>query len=221
MGLTIHWDLQFKGTAEQALQKLKTIHSIAQDLPFEKISDIWELNYNTDYNDDSENKKIANDLASNYRWAKIQYSPPHECNNKYNNSENDTKFKGWVFMAYAGEGCEPSNIGLVSLDEKHWYGHAFTKTQYAVQFVRDHLLVVSLLDVCKKIGILKEVMDEGSYWETRNITVLGEEINKSTTFIKQIGSILNKIKDPGVTVESEITKSENYVVTKKKPRKRF
>lgn len=213
MGLTVHYDLKFRGIPEQVLDKLKRIRNIALDLPFKNVGEIWELDYSKDLNDDAENSRIANIDAESYRWAKIQYAPRYIDGLK---GEFDAKqFKGWVFKIWVGSGCEPTNIGLISRDNKNWFGSAFTKTQYAEHFVKCHLLVISILDVCKKFGILKSVSDEGEYYETRDLSVLGDNINQSTNFIKGISTILKKACGDNMQIDSAVEKSENYVKIKK------
>lgn len=212
MGITIHYEFKFKGTPEQALEKLKKVRNTALDLPFEKVKEIWELDYSKGFNDDTENKRAVGDDTESYRWAKIQYEQRGKWKNNALISDPNTKlYKGWVFTAWSGAGCEPTNIGLVSYDNMNWSGGAFTKTQYAEQFVRCHLLIVSILDVCKMIGILKSVSDEGEYYETRNLSVLGGNINQSTEFIQAIAGKLKSAVGESVHIESEIEKSKNYV----------
>lgn len=217
MGLTIHYDFEFKGTPKEALSKLESIRNIAMDLPFKEVGDLWELDYSKNFNDDIENKRIAGKDSESYRWAKIQYGP------KYSEGLigklDVSQFKGWVFTVWTGKGCEPTNIGLKSRDNAHWFGCAFTKTQYAEQFVRCHLLVVSILDVCKKFGILKNVSDEGEYYETRDLSMLGDNINESTKFIQQIGSMIKKANSKTAHIESAIDGCKNYVAVKKSKKK--
>ena len=203
MGLTVHWKLDFKGSEDEAKKKLETIKDICEDLPVEEVNGIWELDYSKCFNDDKENIRCAGKYSECYRWAKIQYEARE--------IKDERLFKGFVVNIIIGEGCEPMNIGLISEDGLNWRGGAFTKTQYAVSFVKCHLLVISILDICKKIGILKSVSDEGDYWETRNLDCLAENINSSTNFIESINKALKK---NNINVISAIDESKNYMKIK-------
>ena len=106
MGITIHYEFKFKGTPEQALEKLKKVRNTALDLPFEKVKEIWELDYSKGFNDDIENKRAASDDAGSYRWAKIQYEQRGKWkNNALISDPNAELYKGWVFTAWSGAGC--------------------------------------------------------------------------------------------------------------------
>jgi hypothetical protein len=125
--------------------------------------------------------------------------------------QDEKRHKGYVVCICTDRGSEPTNIGLVSKDGENWVGNAFTKTQYAEHFVKSHLTVVAILDACKQFGILASVSDEGEYWETRDVKVLGENINESTAFIKQMGGMIAGLGFD--KVDSSIKESENYVKT--------
>ena len=133
---------------------------------------------------------------------------------------------GYSLPVEVGDGCEwfEINIGRIGNADK-WRGSSFTKTQYAQDFVKSHLSVITMLDLCKDTGILNEVYDEGRYWETRDLKVLAEEINTSSLSIKALLEALRQLAPEGCTVESKIDKSENYMVVdeqmESKKKKRF
>ena len=216
MGLTIHYDLKFQGTAEEARAKLQEVSRVARALPFKTVGKIWELDYSKDYNNDEENKRQAeSEEMDGYRWAKIQLQPSHEhVGNTYSPNRHQSEYKGYVIELWAGEGCEPTNIGLISKDGRDWSGGSFTKTQYAEHFVQAHILVITILDVCKKLRILKSVSDEGGFWETRDLTLLGENITESTKGIKEMVGNLKKMKGDYL-IKNCIDSCENYMVVKK------
>ncbi len=89
-----------------------------------------------------------------------------------------------------GDGAEPAIFGLAQYPEtiehegrqirtkiKNWAWMSSCKTQYASNpklggmenFLKCHRTIVDLLDFAQKIGILKEVIDEGEYWQHRSI----------------------------------------------------
>src|SRR6185312_2638039 len=64
----------------------------------------------------------------------------------------------------------------------NWSWGSFCKTQYASNakyggienFLRCHLVMIRLLDCAKELGILKEVSDEGDFWEKRDMQALAK-----------------------------------------------
>ena len=208
MGLTIHYGLRFKGSAKEAKAQIKKVKILGdafkKNRMLAEVGDVWEMDFSKGFNDKEENALKGGDEAEGYRWAKIQYMPREV------SQANMAKCQGFVVMLWAGAGCEPTNIGLASEDGVNWSGHAFTKTQYAEHFVKAHLTVVAILDLCKQTGILEEVSDEGEYWESRNLEVLGDNITGST---KMIASLSKMLKDSfgADSVVSEIDKSKNIM----------
>jgi len=115
-----------------------------------------------------------------------------------------------------GDGCEYFRITLGRLgDSKAWRGMDCTKTQFADHFVNAHTMVIRLLDLCKEAGILENVSDEGSYWETRDLKVLAENINASTEFMKIASKALTQIGEKKLfVVHNAIDKCANYMNVK-------
>ena len=108
-----------------------------------------------------------------------------------------------AFSTWPGEGCEEANFGLCHYPrflcvERHgrkrriptklpgWSWRSFCKTQYASNpecggvenFLRCHLLVVTMLDHAKELGILEHVSDEGGYWEKRDAEALVKRVGR-------------------------------------------
>lgn len=91
------------------------------------------------------------------------------------------------------KGCEPFVVTLGrKQNSREWYGRGFTKTQYAENFYRALLLVVSMLDLCDEVGILKSVSDEGNYWDTRDLQVLGTEFDGYRSIVENLGKQLER-----------------------------
>ena len=97
-----------------------------------------------------------------------------------------------------------------------WSWGSFCKTQYASNpayggvenFLRCHLAVVKLLDHAAHLGILKEVKDEGDFWQKRDIMALAQEVGEWNTMI---AGWAGRLKDAfGEAVESEIAKFPNF-----------
>lgn len=110
---------------------------------------------------------------------------------------------------WPGPGCEPMNIGLRKHKNSNlWAWYSFCKTQYAEEFVKNHLLVIRILDECKQLDILKRVKDEDGYWETRDIRVLGGNINEFTEMLQNLSKKLSKTD---FQIEASITKQSNKI----------
>jgi hypothetical protein len=120
---------------------------------------------------------------------------------------------GFVLRVDIGEGCENFVLMLGRIGKgKLWRGTRYTKTQYAVHFVDAHLTVIKILDLCKEAGILKNVHDEGEFWQTRDLEVLAKNINESTATILAVGAMLKgPAKKAGFTMQSAIDKSMNLM----------
>jgi hypothetical protein len=142
-----------------------------------------------------------------------------------------------AFSTWPGEGSEEANFGLavfpktIEVEDRSRWPHrtkrvrtglgdwswgSFCKTQYASNpecggvenFLQCHLAVVKLLDHAAAIGILKEVSDEGDYWQKRDVKALAAEVGDWNTMI---AGWSGRLKDAfGEAVESEITKYPNF-----------
>lgn len=134
---------------------------------------------------------------------------------------------GYISPVDVGKGCEWFDIQIGRLgDSKKWRGGGFTKTQYAEDFVHCHLTVIKMLDLCKEAGILNKVNDEGNFWETRDLKILGNEINQYTYLLKTFFGTLKYVVEEPLTVESKIDKCENYLIVEdesnsKRPKNRL
>ena len=201
MGLTIHYDLEFSGTGIEVQNKLKELKFYAGQLPFAEINGPAVLDYKKWTIEKKHAKKGYNDWRD---WASIQ---------GMNYEKGDANGpKAYCLNLFPGEGCEDMNIGLRQHEgsslysSRLWTWDSFCKTQYAEEFVKCHLLVIRILDECKRLGILKEVKDEGKYWETRDIRVLGENINESTEMLQ---SFSKKLSKTGFRIEAPIAERAN------------
>jgi hypothetical protein len=77
--------------------------------------------------------------------------------------------KGHELSVDVCPGCEWFAITLTNNGHDEWQGHGFTKTNLVRDFKASHMLVVSLLDLCKEAGILESVEDESGYWTKRRL----------------------------------------------------
>jgi hypothetical protein len=116
-----------------------------------------------------------------------------------------------------GEDFVPKKSRLwVHEDDCAWHWHSFCKTQYASNpecggvpnFLRCHLLVISLLDKAKELGFNVEVHDEGEYHDKRDIEALIKEIGEWNEFIAGMVGAFNDAL--GFKGDSEISKYKNF-----------
>lgn len=117
------------------------------------------------------------------------------------------------FGVWAGEGCESTDFNFEKRGER-WVCSSFTKTQYAEEFVKCHLLVIKVLDLFVEQGFTAKVNDEGEYWETRDLSKLAKSINEYTQMIQAICGGLKKAAEKtnrDIRIEAPIDECKNYM----------
>ncbi len=182
MGITIHWELDMPPeSAKAAAAKLDRVRRACLKLPFKEV-------------------------------GKVEHIPPRTCGamhrrEKRHGKQDDLYWAVFCARKYvptgrgyravrplevvrlpllAGEECDTTDLVLACYPgEEGWSGQSNTKTQYATRFVQSHLLVIAALDACEAAGILKEVEDEGGFWETRDLKMLARNINASTNMTRR------------------------------------
>ena len=202
MGLTVHHTFQFHGSEKEAKDKLQSIRKRVSQLPVESVGPLVKLDW----------KNGTDDPDANIRWMKIQYIRSEQLDD---HSWRDVYPEvGYGFTVLVGEGCEPMNIALTRMKGQahEWEGSSFCKDQYASEFLKCHLLITAILDICKETGILKSVDDEGGFWEGRDLKVLSEAISGSTAMLKEFAEVLRKALPEGVELRAGVDSCENYVI---------
>ena len=228
MGLTIHYQLQNASRSPaKARQLVEQLRQKALDLPFKEVAEIVELDGET-----ADFDKLDKDDPK--RWLLIQAGQYVIHDERH---YRVTPQRVIAFSTWPGEGCEEANFGLavypktIEVEDRsgsphrkkkirtnlgNWSWSSFCKTQYASNpevggvenFLRCHLAVVKLLDAAAEIGILKEVRDEGDYWEKRDIKALAAEVGDWNTMI---AGWAGRLKDSfGDGVIAEIAKFPNF-----------
>ena len=224
MGLTIHYNIDFKGSAEELLSKLHSIRQECMDLPFEEVDEMEHIRYSKEdylfYQDIERRTFYPNNTRENMEHAQNLYQArgiSREALIEYDVYHRPEKMKtiqpieivSWGL--WAGKGCEGTDFNFFK-KKTHWKCHSFTKTQYAEQFVKCHLLVIKVLDLFKEQGFEVKVKDEGKYWKTRDLAILGKEINDYTDLLKTVlGNITKQAEQAGMVVEAPITECQNYM----------
>jgi len=228
MGLTIHYRLQsHTRSAKKARQLVEQLRQKTLDLPFKEVSEVIDVS-----GDEADFNKSDRDHPT--RWLLIQA----ESHVPQGNVCYPVKPKRVIaFSTWPGEGSEQANFGLaiypgfIEVEDMSrwpyqkrrirtglapWSWGSFCKTQYASNpdcggvenFLRCHLSVVKLLDHAKELGMLKEVFDEGNYWEKRDVKALAQEVGEWNSMIAGWAGRLKDVMGPAV--ESEIAKYPDF-----------
>lgn len=225
MGLTIHYDLQADTRSPaKARQLIEGLRSKALDLPFQQVDEVVEFK-----GVDADYERLGRDDPN--RWLLIQSGQYVKQGNR-NFSVRPTHVI--AFATSPGDGCEEANFGLclypatieVPFDSRttkrirtglgKWSWSSCCKTQYASNqdcgglenFIRCHLVVVKLLDQAAEIGVLKEVRDEGGFWQKRDLKALAQEIGDWNTLL---AGFAGRLRDAfGESVEAEIAKFPDF-----------
>jgi hypothetical protein len=226
MGLTIHYELQAATRSPKiARQFVVQLRQKALDLPFKEVGEVIDLGREEIETLDRENP---------FRWLMIQAEGSVEQGDFHYRVK---PLRVIAFSAQPGDGSEEANFGLavfpktIEVDDGSRWPHrkkrirtglgdwswgSFCKTQYASNpayggvenFLRCHLAVVKLLDHAAHLGILKEVKDEGDFWQKRDVKALAQEVGEWNTMI---AGWAGRLKDAfGEGVESEIAKFPNF-----------
>ena len=225
MGLTIHYSLHARiRSTKRASELMGQLRGKALDLPFKEVGEVVELSgHECDYQ--------GRDPDDPLRWLLKQAGHYVIEGNEHYEVRPDQLV---AFSTWPGEGCEQANFGLavypktievqdwsgktktLATDIERWSWKSFCKTEYASDpavggienFLRCHLSVIHVLDHARTLGILKEVSDEGSYWEKRDVRSLAEEVVR---WNQQMAGLAGKMKDLlGGDVEAAIMKFQNF-----------
>ena len=137
-------------------------------------------------------------------------------------------WRGWLVNVWPGAGCQTATLGLCQYhklrgDERQkcktgfgdgWRFHSFCKTQYAGEhgwenFLKCHLMVISLLDFWRGMGVRVKVNDEGGYWKTRSVEKLRSELLQYDRLIAAAGGVF-KHTDSDLSVQAPIFNYKNF-----------
>jgi hypothetical protein len=150
--------------------------------------------------------------------------------------------RGWLVNVWPGAGCESAKLGLCQYPRRilfrgqsvptgfkgGWQFQSFCKTQYAGEhgwetFLKCHLLVVSLLDFWRGLGVRVKVNDEGGYWETRSVKKLRAELGGYDRLVAAMGGMFKDAcgEGDGLSVESPIFDYKNFERLEHEGRREF
>jgi hypothetical protein len=187
MGLAINWTVRSpdSSSVESVTGRVRAWREACLDLPFDQVTELVCF-------DAAEIARRLADRADEWRWLLVQdgASVAIDPVNPDEGSVSVDPIAVVGFTAYAGEECEPMNCFLARYPEqarvgpnlvrpgiKGWRGSSFAKTQYAStvaaqHFLKCHLTITAALDAAKAAGLLDSVLDEGCFWDDRNVEKL-------------------------------------------------
>jgi hypothetical protein len=183
MGLTLHYTLAADApSAANARTLVEELRQHAGSLAFQSVSEIIEF----------EGDACALNPGKGedpHAWLKVETIrfETEEDEGVVRSTRECNPLHILVFTVRPGEGCEPANFGLCRYPESSgWSWSSFCKTQYAsnpaaggvANFLKCHLGLISLLDKAKAMGILRQVHDEGQFWDNRDVEALIEEVGR-------------------------------------------
>jgi hypothetical protein len=134
---------------------------------------------------------------------------------------------GYGFGVNPGEGSETAAFGVAWLPGRDdqfrlipnaphtWLWLAHCKTQYASNvsvehFLKVHTSIIALLDEAVRLGFDVRVMDEGEYWETRDMHKLAGKVDDMNHLIAGLaGALYDKLGDD-VGLEAPIFDHPNF-----------
>ncbi|HET6882072.1 MAG TPA: hypothetical protein VFI31_18040 [Pirellulales bacterium] len=220
MGLTIHYTFELNdGDEAQARAMVEQLRQKALGASFKEVGEIVEF-----VGDAADFQGLGKDDPN--LWLLCQASRFLERGTTFYRIAPQQVI---AFPTLPADGSEPANFGLatypktidtgeeeISTEADGWRWSSFCKTQYAsnpnvggVQnFLRAHLSIVALLDAARDLGLLREVGDEGGYWEKRDVTSLADQVRYWNT---AIAGLAGSIKDLlGGAAEAPITNYPNF-----------
>jgi hypothetical protein len=215
MGLTIHYTMTASLPDRQQVAKVvHAMHRFALDLPFQQVSDVVELG-----------GEEAGRAEAVEAWLRIQgtesvagcFVEPLD---------------GVGFATLPGPGCESANFAFctypaftqpnakrarkktVPTGLEGWRWSSFCKTQYASDprhggvenFLRCHLSVIKLLDFARRTGLIGvEVLDEGHYWQNRDLRRLVREVGEWNETVAAVVGLLRPALEAHGKVTAPVT----------------
>jgi len=238
MGLTVHWQFECNDKPELVSGKLELMRDKAIALGFKEVGKVRQfIGDECEYERYRKKDETAvwsliqaqGSVLVDERGKVVSESHVGCCGIYV------TPLHAIILDTWPGEGCEAANFGLVRYPEtvpfqprSHrfvivptglsvgWHWRSFCKTQYAMEggienFLRCHTMVIAMLDFAKELGILKEVYDEGHFWEKRDLQDLVREIGEWDAYIAAFAGQLQQAAEAvGLSGESAIMNRPDF-----------
>ena len=212
MGLSIHYQLRFKGTPAGARKVLNRLGEVASEIGFAEVQDgVSFVDYKTGFNDADKHTPLNTDgeIDEAYRWAKIEGRPCSPYMEEWETEEmydirlaewdRNHPYKlhsGYVKKLWFGDGCETTNLALVRCRQGQvWNGQGFTKTQCAENFVKVHTAVCAFLHAGEKMGVISNVSDDGDYYQTGDVTKLLDNLEETWKVMEMLSKNIEKVAE--------------------------
>lgn len=222
MGLTIHYEFAADVTRpDQARRLVEHLRQKALDLPFKEVGEVVDVaGEAADFD--------RRDADNPHGWLLVQ-AGRYVVRDDVHYRVSPRRLI--AFSTLPGEGAEEANFGLavypktIQVDGKRlrtglrdWSWASFCKTQYASNpacggvenFLRCHLVLVKLLDHARELGVLKDVSDEGDYWQRRDVEALAKEVGEWNGMLAAFAGRLKEAIGEGAALDSEIAKFPNF-----------
>lgn len=194
MGITVYYRLAHSG--RNPLPPLEALRRRAEDLPFHSVTELFYLGEGeADYRNYSAGDTLF--------WPLVQLR--EEVRHKYlDGPVYVAPLEAVVFAALPGRGCEPAFFGLaryphavdvpggrVPTGFTGWRWRSACKTHGAVGVSREHFLrchysVCALLKSAAALGLLRDVCDDGAFWESWDFRVLGGVLDAWDSCVKAL-----------------------------------
>lgn len=206
------------GTLVRAERLVSDLHRIAQNLPFDHVSELGPVH------------SRARGVDGAFATHSIELPrPTDEPSFRMLSFE---PLEGTAFIAHPGGRCESASFGLARYpryvddectglrhptgfgDEFYW--HWGCKTQYAFRLGRDHFLrchltLIELLDRANDMGIVARVTDAGGYWEGRSIEDLLRTSQEHDEMVAAVaGPIMDALSGLGGQVVAPVAEDPRF-----------
>ena len=189
MGLHLNWELCLSGSWTEAAVDavLLELRDFACERPFEEVSRLVA----------GGGDRRRSWVTTLDTWARIIAKPYDEDAPPLYGDPGTAR----AFFVNAGRGCETASFGFLKRADgegghAEWFWHCVCKTQYASVVSDEHLIachtgLVAVLDRASELGIGVVVRDETHYWETRDISILVNEVHEMNRIVARIAGAMS------------------------------
>lgn len=196
MGLTVHWNLSFQGDRKSVDTIFQAVAGKIRESSFGTSSAGPFLIENGGCEDAESEKYLGLCLF---------------CADRNQGGEPVYPEEMYLLVGDPGPGSEHAQFHLGRYTgETEWTGSGFCKTQYAEHFLESHVMLCEWLNEFQRKGVRTDVVDEGNYWETRDIAKLLESYERFNIILE---SFTEELQKSGAKVEGE---APGYIRRRKK-----
>jgi hypothetical protein len=161
VGLVVFYDFCYRGDVNSLIKKLEKIRSLALRMRA-KPSEVHY--YQNLFNSDEVQGNVERMKLLELLRSRVCFGSRRGWKGVVTIRGGEDVVGAVALSVDVIEGCEWFNVIMWTFDGKHWIGSDSTKTSHAPRFWRAHLMVLRLLEECRKLGILERVLDEAECW---------------------------------------------------------